>query len=112
MRNGLNAREKKALARLKDLLLEHFPGEILRIQLFGSKARGDAHKFSDIDVLVIIRKGDWKFRDLIRAVSYQVFRETDIDISLLVMEESKFRHLLKYRAPFIENIERESISVL
>lgn len=66
---------KKALARLKDLLLEHFP-------------------------------------DLVRAVSYQVFRETNIDISLLILEERKFKYLVKFQAPFIENVEREGIPVL
>ena len=111
MRNGLNAKEKKALNRLRDLLLERFPGKITRIQLFGSKARGDADKFSDIDVLVIIRGGDWKFRDRVRAVSYEVFCETAVDISLVVMEDKKFRHLVDWQAPFIKNIQREGVLI-
>jgi len=111
MRNGLNPKEKKAVLRLKELLLEYFPGQVLKIQVFGSKARGEADKFSDIDVFVLIRKGDWRFRDEVRAVSFQVFQETGIDISPVVMEEKKFRELANGDSPFIRNVQREGILV-
>ena len=111
MRNGLGGKEKRALERLKELLLGRFPKEILRIQLFGSKARGEADKFSDIDVLVVIRKGDWQFRDRVQDVSYEVFRETGIDISLVVMEERQFKQLLHWRAPFVQNVQREGLLI-
>ena len=111
MKNGLTPREKKATLRLKELLLANFPGQVLKVQVFGSKARGEAHKFSDIDMLVLIRQGDWRFRDEVRSMSFQVFQETGVDLSLVVMEEKKFAELAKWGSPFIRNVRREGILV-
>lgn len=42
------------LDEYKDLLLAELPGQIERIILFGSYARGDARPESDVDVMVIV----------------------------------------------------------
>ena len=49
----LTAKEKKVLHIFKQAVFEHFGRNAVSIKLFGSKARGDADKFSDIDVLVM-----------------------------------------------------------
>ena len=41
------------LNEYKDLLLAELPGQIERIILFGSYARGDARAESDVDVMVV-----------------------------------------------------------
>lgn len=109
--NGVSLKEKRALLRLKQLLLERFPRQILQIKLFGSKARSEAHKFSDVDVLVVIKKGDWRLRDQMGSVSYDVFYETGVDISMVVLEQQKYRLLQRWGSPFIANIRKEGISV-
>ncbi|MCB0226942.1 MAG: nucleotidyltransferase domain-containing protein [Anaerolineae bacterium] len=42
------------LNEYKDLLLAELPGQIERLILFGSYARGDARAESDVDVMVIV----------------------------------------------------------
>jgi predicted nucleotidyltransferase len=44
-------------------LKTEFPGCVEEISIFGSKARGDARADSDLDVLVVIREGDWRFKE-------------------------------------------------
>ena len=44
------------LNEYKDLLLAELPGQIERIILFGSYARGDARAESDVDVMVVNQK--------------------------------------------------------
>jgi len=51
----LTAVEKAALDEYHTRLVPQFPKQVLRLVLFGSKARGDAKSDSDIDVLVIVR---------------------------------------------------------
>ena len=44
------------LDEYKDMLLAELPGQIERIILFGSYARGDARPESDVDVMVVNQK--------------------------------------------------------
>lgn len=45
---------EQVLTEYKDMLLAELPGQIERIILFGSYARGDARPESDVDVMVIV----------------------------------------------------------
>ncbi|WP_143288698.1 nucleotidyltransferase domain-containing protein [Calderihabitans maritimus] len=46
--------EKRILQGLVDYLNDLYPGEIRLVQLFGSRARGDARQDSDYDVLIAL----------------------------------------------------------
>lgn len=46
-------RYREVAADLTALLLREFPDDIHAVVLFGSVARGEAHEFSDVDLLVI-----------------------------------------------------------
>jgi predicted nucleotidyltransferase len=48
----LNEKEQQALKKFGMALKEALTDNFLEVKLFGSKARGDARKDSDIDVLV------------------------------------------------------------
>jgi len=52
----MNADERAALLRFKELLQRVFPDA--QVLLFGSRARGDADQVSDFDVLVILETSD------------------------------------------------------
>ncbi len=46
--------EEAALAELSAWLRARFPGRVRELALFGSRARGEGHEGSDLDVLVAI----------------------------------------------------------
>lgn len=54
----LSAKEGEALVELRDRLVDALKDRLRLIRLYGSKARGDASKDSDIDVLVVVDKDD------------------------------------------------------
>ncbi len=56
----LTVKEKEVLCEFKRLISAEFPGEILKVMIFGSKARGDASIESDIDVIVVTSFDDWQ----------------------------------------------------
>ena len=49
----LTRKERGVIEEFKRRVEKQFPGEIVRLLVFGSKARGDATEQSDIDVIVI-----------------------------------------------------------
>ena len=52
-KNLLTSREKLAIEEYKDFLLNRFPSRIEKILLFGSKARGEATRDSDVDLIIV-----------------------------------------------------------
>ena len=55
---NLASQEQAWLDSYRQALAESFPTLVEQIIIYGSKARGDAGPESDIDVLVILRRGD------------------------------------------------------
>ena len=70
--------ERQAVQVFVQRLYELFPGEILQITLFGSKARGDSGPWSDIDILAIVREESWSLRGDISTVAANVSLEYDV----------------------------------
>lgn len=58
MRDEMNTIEKTVIDKFKSLLLKHV--NLYKMILFGSRARGDADHYSDMDVVVIL---DDNFRE-------------------------------------------------
>ena len=52
----LSAGEQTWLDEYRQALKERHAGVVVRMVIYGSKARGDAQADSDLDVLIIVRK--------------------------------------------------------
>jgi predicted nucleotidyltransferase len=100
----------------KEEILQWIKKTILKVQptaeviLYGSYARGDYHKDSDIDLLVLLDK-DKITRDDTKDIHhnlYDVELETGIVICPLIYSKSgwNFRHPAN---PFYENVNREGV---
>ncbi len=79
-----------------------------KIILYGSYARGDYNKNSDIDLLIIIPKNNItkKEEKKIKYDLYDLEFETGILISPLVFTEEKWKNR-PFITPFFENIQKE-----
>jgi predicted nucleotidyltransferase len=61
----------KILKDLKDLLESNYPDGIERVVLFGSRAYGKQHEFSDYDLLIVLKRDyDWKLEHAIMDLCY------------------------------------------
>ncbi|MEW5768219.1 MAG: nucleotidyltransferase domain-containing protein [bacterium] len=107
----LNKREQLALKRFRMAIEEALVGNLVEVKLFGSRARGDAWKDSDIDVLVIISSGNWHICDVVYGIATDILLETEVCISPKVINRKEYNHLYNMGAPFIKNIIREGITV-
>ena len=98
-----------ALQDLKLRLNALLGTNMLKLVLFGSRARGDHTSTSDIDVAVVVR-------GLTRDVKMGILHETaevELDhltpISLLVLSERQFDHLMRRERLIARDIEHEGI---
>ena len=80
----LNPSEKKWLETYQITLNESYPGLVERLTLFGSKARGNFHPDSDLDLVLIIRDGDWKLKKQLRYLGYNPAMTHNVLLSIIV----------------------------
>lgn len=107
----LNEKEQLVLKKFKVAIEKEIGKNLIELKLFGSKARGDARKDSDIDVLVITVTGDWHMRDIVYGIVTDIFLEDEIDISPKVINKRDYDYLYKRKTPFIKNLIRDGITI-
>lgn len=63
---------------------------LVRIVLFGSRARGEGHEHSDLDLLVLVRAFDALERRRVLDIAADVDDDTGLRLSPIVMDEARF----------------------
>lgn len=111
MKAHLTLKERKVIRKFKNTVLDKFSNQILEIKLFGSKARGDVKRNSDIDLLIVTKEEDWRLGDRIGEIAFDLLLEEGIYLSTKVVSKRHLIHLQKLAAPFIENVMREGITL-
>lgn len=76
--------------RLKDVVLQADGTRVCRIILFGSRARGDAKRDSDFDLLVVLRGATAAEARSFRMSLYRAFRGIGVAVEPWVMIEEEF----------------------
>ena len=80
-----------------------------RIILFGSYAREEQKKGSDIDLILIFKKEPTsKIKSKIREISNSLSLQHNIVITEFLFTESEFN---KYKTPFLLNVKKEGIII-
>ena len=105
----LTSEELTALRKFANLLRQSYGNLVLSMRLFGSKARGDYEPYSDLDVLVLVREGDWRLTREICLLASDVSLEHDVLVSPRVVTRERWGHLEKYGYSIIRSVEREGI---
>ena len=108
---NLKIEEDKALAELKDNLNSAFGDRIISLKLFGSRARGDYDRDSDIDIAVIVRGLTREFKKQIFEIIAELELKYLTPLSVVVFSEDEFNHLKKRERRIAIDIEREGISL-
>ena len=95
-------------ARFKDRVRAALK-EPVEVVLFGSYARGEQTRGSDLDLLVTVRNLDRKARDVIFEIAWEIGFEAGIIISAIPAGRNE-RERLK-GSPFFKAVEREGVGI-
>ena len=107
----LNKIEKKAAEEFKQLLENKLKEGFLAIKLFGSKARGDFHQDSDIDLIVVLQKADEKNKDKVFEAVMEILEKYEIYLSVHIYSEKEYNYLNSIPTVFMQLVQRDSITI-
>ena len=79
---------------------------IIEMKLFGSFARGDYSKTSDIDLMVRLPKVDRKIEEDLFNIAYDLELEHDCVIDVIVLPQNLGNNTMIY-----QNIQKEGIAI-
>ncbi|MCA1554962.1 MAG: nucleotidyltransferase domain-containing protein, partial [Chloroflexi bacterium] len=109
----LSASEVAALEAYCDALVRALGREHVKsIILYGSKARGDAHQHSDMDLLVILDPGDEAQQRSECKVVAQINLDFPVRIESFVEAVQLAREMQYVGSPLMQNITRDAIVLL
>jgi predicted nucleotidyltransferase len=102
--------ESAAVARLKQILARDFG--LVKLVLYGSKARGDSHWQSDIDVLLVLRdEFDWRTKHAIYDVCFDINLEYDVLIQPIIYSQARYDDPLIRATPLYQSMLEEGVAV-
>lgn len=104
-------KQKKAIEEYIKLLKKQYGSVVLKAVVFGSVARGETNKDSDIDILITISDKYAKLKDEIGMSAYEIALKNNVVFSSIVMEESIYKWYRINKDPFYKNIHSEGIEI-
>lgn len=119
---------KPTIESIVRILKEKFGGELISVVLFGSLVKGRSHRFSDIDLLVVVESlpDNWRDRDrIILDIDFNCGRHVELvlvspedllfsveNIAPLMLEIYDNNQVLYDRGQFFSSLMKEFISNL
>ncbi len=110
----LKENERHALVELVGRLRRRYGDDLLRVVLFGSKARGDFDEESDLDVLLVVRIPDEVYLQRRREIvswTVDLMLEYGPVISTHIYDEPAYAQLRRWNTLLNRNIERDGIEL-
>ena len=90
-------------------LRARFPGRVVSVTLFGSKARGDADGESDIDLLVLVNEEDPQLRSDLWRIASCVSLKHNVVLSVRVFSEERWVGTRRLRPPLYRAVQADGI---
>lgn len=97
--------DPEALERFVAEIKDKYRNRIIKVILYGSHARKTQSPESDIDLLIVIDKEDFRLRRAIVDLSFDYFLKYKIDISPKVISKKDFEENLQF--PFMKAVVEE-----
>jgi predicted nucleotidyltransferase len=108
----LPERDRRAVEAFVERVWQTHSDRVQQIILYGSKARGDSHAHSDIDVLLIVNEEDWRFRHAISGIAADVSLAYDVLIGSRIIGRERWVKMRRHRFTFCQNVQADGIELM
>lgn len=110
--SSLSEQEIAALRAFTSALQERFGQQLMEVLLFGSRARGEAHPGSDIDVVVILDLPDARALSDARGLGFDMWLTYGVLLSIRAMSRQSWQAMAAMQSLFYRNVLRDGIPLL
>ncbi len=107
----LKREERIWLKAYQKKLEEHYSRSVVRMLIYGSKARGEDHPDSDLDVLLIVKDDAGRLKRELRRAGYLLAASSDVLPSILAYTEAEWALRDKSGSAFRRAVERDAVQV-
>lgn len=108
----LTAEEQAWLDAYRKALDKKHPGAVHEMLIYGSKARGQAHAESDLDVLLVVKNESAKLKRELRRIGYLLAATTDVLPSILAYTQDEWESRKRSGSTFRQAVDRDAVRVL
>lgn len=84
---------------------------LIDFKVFGSRARGKADEYSDMDVFIEVESLDKKIKEKISDITWEIGFENLIVISPLIFTRDEIENSPLRASPIVKNIAEEGVAV-
>lgn len=85
--------------------------KLKKVILYGSYARGDYNKQSDVDIMILADlsfKEIEEYRDIISDIAYDIELDTGVILSPIIKNIEKYNSRINF-VPFYKNVQKEGV---
>jgi predicted nucleotidyltransferase len=108
-RNVSSHTVQDAVSTYRSRLERELPGRVRRVALFGSRARGEAHEDSDVDVFVLLSTATGTERARAIDIGAMIGLEQCLVIAPLVLTQEEWDELVRRERGLAREIERDGV---
>lgn len=108
----LHPEEQVWLDEYREELKRKHADAVRRLVVYGSKARGDAHDESDVDLLLIVHDDAADKKRALRRVGHELAATSLVMPSIMAYTEGEWDQLERCRSGYHAAVERDGVAVL
>jgi uncharacterized protein (UPF0332 family)/predicted nucleotidyltransferase len=109
---SLSQREAQAIIAFRDWLMQTMPDQVERLILFGSKARGDTHSESDVDIFLVLREATREQRNRVLDFTVDLTMEHEVNLTAIVYGHEELQQQVEIGMPLVRNVAMEGIPLI
>ena len=106
---NLGNNEVSAITAYQHHLAHLLANSLCELWLFGSKARGDSHADSDIDLLVVSQNLDSETRSRIHKLAARCSLENDVIINTFLLSKKRWEDIKRHDDTLWREVERDGV---